>query len=268
MNDASFPGVLNVRRFAMARAVFALILREMSTTYGRSPGGYVWAIAEPLGAVAILSVTFSLITRHPPLGHNFVLFYASGFLPLAAYQNISGKIAAAIRFSRPLLAYPTVTYVDAIVARILLSILTDLLVSVILFGVTLTVIRDSVSLDYIALLRCIGMVVVFATGIGLVNCFLTSVLPIWQFVWAVISRPMFLVSGVMFLIDDMPAQIRDYLLYLPMTHFISMSRAGFYSSYQAVYVSEAYVYGVSLVLIAFGMLMLHRFHRNMMNEWG
>lgn len=268
MSNASFPSVLGGRRFAMGRAVFALILREMSTTYGRSPGGYVWAIAEPLGAVAILSVTFSLLTHHPPLGKNFVLFYATGYLPLMAYQSISGKIASAIRFSKPLLAYPTVTYVDAIVARILLAVLTELIVSVALFGITLMVIRDSVSIDFIALIRCVGMVVAFGTGVGLVNCFLTSVLPIWQFIWAVVNRPMFIVSGVMFLIDGLPADIRNYVLYIPITHFVSMARVGFYSSYEGAYISETYVYGISLVLAAFGMLMLHRFHRNMMNEWG
>lgn len=268
MNEVSFPSVRSKRSFPMARAVFALILREMSTTYGRSPGGYVWAIAEPLGAVAIISVTFSLLTHNPPLGHNFVLFYASGFLPLSAYQSIASKTATAVNFSKPLLAYPTVTFVDALVARILLTALTELLVSVILLGVTLLIIRDSVTLDYIAFLRCIGMVIAIGVGIGLVNCFLTSVLPIWQFLWAVVNRPLFLVSGVMFLVDDMPEQVRDYMLYLPMTHFISMSRSGFYSSYDPVYVSESYVYGVSLALIAFGMLMLYRFHRNMLNEWG
>jgi len=267
MNDAAFPTVRQRRSFAMPRSVFALILREMSTTYGRSPGGYVWVIIEPLAAVAVLAITFSLLTRSPPLGQNYILFYASGYLPLAAYQSISGKIASAIRYSKPLLAYPTVTYVDAIVARILLAVLTDLLVSLIIFGVTIMTIRDSVSIDYIALMRCVGMVVAFGTGVGLVNCFLTSVLPIWQFIWAVLNRPMFLISGVMFLIDGVPETIRSYLLYLPITHFVSMGRVGFYSSYKGVYVSDAYVYGVSLVLAAFGMLMLHRFHRAMMNEW-
>ena len=33
------------------RAVAALVLREMSTRYGRTPGGYLWAILEPLGMI-------------------------------------------------------------------------------------------------------------------------------------------------------------------------------------------------------------------------
>ncbi|MEL6475009.1 MAG: sugar ABC transporter permease, partial [Pseudomonadota bacterium] len=32
------------RRFASLRSIIALMLREMATSYGRSPGGYLWAV--------------------------------------------------------------------------------------------------------------------------------------------------------------------------------------------------------------------------------
>ena len=42
------PDLPTNRRFASFRAIGALILREMATSYGRSPGGYIWAILEPV----------------------------------------------------------------------------------------------------------------------------------------------------------------------------------------------------------------------------
>lgn len=39
-------------------AVAALVLREMSTRYARTPGGYLWAIPEPLGLIVILGLVF------------------------------------------------------------------------------------------------------------------------------------------------------------------------------------------------------------------
>lgn len=35
--------------FATFRTVMAMVLREMTATYGRTPGGYIWAIIEPVG---------------------------------------------------------------------------------------------------------------------------------------------------------------------------------------------------------------------------
>ena len=42
----------------MARTVVALMLREIATTYGRSPGGYVWALADPILGIALLTLVF------------------------------------------------------------------------------------------------------------------------------------------------------------------------------------------------------------------
>ena len=37
------------RSFASLRTIGALVLREMQTSHGRASGGYLWAIAEPVG---------------------------------------------------------------------------------------------------------------------------------------------------------------------------------------------------------------------------
>ncbi|MFT7592933.1 MAG: capsular polysaccharide transport system permease protein, partial [Paracoccaceae bacterium] len=79
----------------------ALILREMSTRYGRTPGGYIWSILEPLAAILVLSVGFSLVMRTPSLGTSFLLFYATGYLPFNLYQTVSGTVSKSILFSKP-----------------------------------------------------------------------------------------------------------------------------------------------------------------------
>ena len=124
------------RRFRITRAIMALMLREMSTTYGRSPGGYIWVILEQLGILLVLSAAFSLLLREPSLGTSFILFYATGFLPFKMYQDISMKTALCIRFSKPLLGYPTITFMDALLARFFLAVLTQVMVSyIILMGI-------------------------------------------------------------------------------------------------------------------------------------
>ncbi|MFC3119946.1 hypothetical protein ACFOHS_22885 [Jhaorihella thermophila] len=70
----------------------------MSTTYGRSAAGYLWAIIEPVAALALLSIAFALFLRHPSLGTNFPLFYASGYLVFNLYMNVGNKVAQAVSF--------------------------------------------------------------------------------------------------------------------------------------------------------------------------
>ena len=94
------------------RTIGALFIREMSTTHGRNAFGYAWAVLEPVAGIALLSLVFSLAFRSPSLGTNFPLFYASGLLPFMAYMDVSQKVAQSIRFSRQLIFYPGVTFVD------------------------------------------------------------------------------------------------------------------------------------------------------------
>ena len=54
------------RSFASMRTISALVLREMSTRYGRTPGGYIWSLLEPIAAILFLSLGFSLVIRTPP----------------------------------------------------------------------------------------------------------------------------------------------------------------------------------------------------------
>ena len=110
------------------RTIVALILREMTTSYGRSPGGYIWAVAEPVVGIALLTFIFSLAFHAPPVGPSFALFYASGLVPFLVYVDISNKISQSVNFSAPLLTYPRVTIIDAVLARALLNIATQALV--------------------------------------------------------------------------------------------------------------------------------------------
>lgn len=249
---------------ASARAVMALILREMSTTYGRSPGGYVWTILEPVGGILMLSVVFSFLLRSPPLGTSFLLFYALGMVPFLAYGGVSGKIAAAIQFSKPLLAYPSVTYVDAIVARLLLETLTQMIVGFIVITGAVMWAGVPVSLDFGAIFMAIAMAMALGVGVGLTNSFLNSMFPVWATLWAVLNRPLFLISGIFFLVDPLPEQYRTIVLYNPLVHIISMMRSGFYATYDATYASPTYVFVFAIIPAVFGMLMLHRYHKDIL----
>lgn len=266
MSEAAVPIRRHSRRFLGTRAVIALMLREMTTSYGRSVGGYFWAIAEPVAAIAMLSLAFSFFVRNPPLGESFPLFYASGFLPIATYTTISNNIAQSIRFSRALLAYPRVTYIDAIVARLSLAILTQLLVTLLVIGGAIAMQHAQINIDYVVLFRAMAMVVALGTAVGLLNCHLMTRFPVWQSIWGILNRPVVLVSGLLFLVDELPEDLRNIVLLLPHAHFISMFRRGIYDTYDARYVSEPYVYGISLVIGGLGMLLLHRYHRELLSE--
>lgn len=248
-------------RFQAIRAIIALVLREMGTTYGRSPGGYVWAILQPLGVLAIMSIAFSAVLRAPSLGTSFILFYATGFLPFSGYGEIQGKVSNALRFSKALLAYPRVTWIDTILARLVLAVLTKVTVGCIVFTGILSFVDTRAVLDIGPILNAAIMSACIGLGVGLMNCLLNGLIPIWSNLWSIVTAPLFLASGVFFLYEDMPQFAQDILWWNPILHAVGVMRRGFYPTYEASYVSFSYGYGLSATLILFGLVFLRRHHK-------
>ncbi|MDO5657393.1 MAG: ABC transporter permease [Paracoccus sp. (in: a-proteobacteria)] len=258
--------VNGTRRFAMLRTIWALMLREMSTTYGKTGGGYIWAILEPVAGIALLTMVFSVVSRQPMLGVNFQIFYATGLVPLLLFTQISSKVATSLQFSRALLFYPAVTYTDALIARILVNLLTQLLVGYIIFAGIMIFWETRTDPQIGPILMSYAMISALAVGVGVLNCFLFSFFPVWEKLWSILTRPLFIISCIFFTLEAVPRPWRDYLWYNPVAHAIGEMRNGFYHSYSADYVSYSYVFGISAVCTLLGLALLQRYHRYILNE--
>ncbi len=253
------------RRFASVRSIMALILREMATTYGRSPGGYLWAIMEPAAGIALLSLVFSIGFRSPSLGINFPMFYATGLVPFIFFNNITSTVARSLMFSKQLMAYPTVTFLDAILARFLLNAITQILIGYLIFTGIILAFETRVIPNFTAIAQTYGLLMLLSLGIGVLNCYLMTRFEVWQRVWSVLTRPLFIVSGIFFLFESIPHPYRDWLWYNPLMHIIGLMRRGFYPSYDAPYVSPAYLAGIGLTCLVIGLVLLRRFHRDLLS---
>ena len=260
--DEAAPRLRPRPRASGLRVVGALLLREMSTTYGRSPGGYIWAILQPVAMIVILTLAFSLVLRAPSLGTSFVLFYATGFLPLRMFQDVSAATGAAIQFNRAMLAYPRVTFADSLIARSLLAVLTQVMVIAVVMAGIFAFEDIRVILDFRPVVLALSSAVLMAVGIGTLNSYLTLAFPVWKTIWGVLTRPLLFVSGVFYIYEDLPRVIQDILWWNPLIHVTGLMRTGFYTTYEASYVSAPFQVLCGMVPMAFGMLLLRRYCRD------
>lgn len=248
------------RTTRFGRTVVALMLREMASRYGRSPGGYLWAVMEPLGMILLLSIGFSLVMRSPALGNSFILFYATGYLPFNMFQRVSNTVAASLTFSRNLLTYPAVSWFDAISARFVLNTMTHLLVSYVLMVGVLIATDSPVVLSFGPILFAYAVAALIGLGVGLMNAVLFGLVPVWQPIYRIFTRPLFLASGIILIYEGMPPIAQDILWWNPLLHVTGRAHQGFFAMYTPEYVVNAYPVGWGLVLTALGLLLLRRHH--------
>ena len=162
------------------RVLHALLLREMITRYGRTSLGYLWALLEPVGVIALLTLLFMQIAHAPPYGHSFALFYASGYLAFHWVIDIANVSARSVHVNRPLLAFPNVSALDTVLARFILQALTGLAVATVIFSAIFMLFDDRIALGAGALMQAFALALMLAFGIGLVNCWAFTVSKGWR----------------------------------------------------------------------------------------
>lgn len=248
------------------RVQFALVMREMATSYGKSSFGYLWAILEPIGAITVLSIAFSLIFGSPSLGESFPLFYATGYIPFSIYSSMQQGINGALRENKKLLFYPRVTYMDAIISRFALTFTTQLLVGIIIFGTIMIVYQVSPNIDIIPIFIAIVAASVLGLGVGCLNSVIIHLFPGWKHMWGIITRPLFLVSCVFYLFDTLPEWAQIFVWYNPLVHAIGLTRRGFYPSYEANYASFIYPFLIGALTFSIGLLLLRRHADDLLNS--
>jgi len=246
--------------FASGRAIIALMLREMSTRYGKSPGGFIWAVVEPAGALLLMAFVFSLLLRSPSLGNSFLLFYTTGYLPFLLYSLTLVTVMGALSFSKPLLMYPAVNWLDAILARFFLNALTSVTVGSIVLFCVLEFTDATAVLEFRHMVMSMGLAALLGLGHGTLNCALVGLFPVYGSIWAIATRPLLIAAGVFFLYEDLSPTLQSVLEWMPWIHFTAMFRQGVYPTYSPEFISIPLMLIWAMVPLMFGLLLLRR-HR-------
>jgi capsular polysaccharide transport system permease protein len=265
MSELPAPALPKSRRQAL-RSIVALMLREMSTTYGASPGGYLWAILQPVGMLLVLSFGFALMVRTPSLGSSFFYFYATGFLVYSFNRDIESKTTSALRYSRGLLSYPAVAWIDTVIARIFLSLLTFGVVFLIVMSGVIHLQNVNAILDFKPIILSITLAVLLGLGVGMNNAVLTGMFPMWKNIWSIITRPMLLASGVLYIYEDLPGVVQDILWWNPLIHVTGLMRKGFFQTYDARFVSLTYCFFVGLLLVMTGIILMGKYYSEVLER--
>ncbi|WP_338549845.1 ABC transporter permease [Roseovarius phycicola] len=269
MSDTTIPSRAaspSLRRLASARSISALMLREMATSYGRSPGGYLWAVLEPVAGIALLTLIFSTGFQSPSLGVNFPIFYATGLVPFLLFTDVSGKVALSLLYSKPLLAYPAITFVDALAARFLVNLFTQFFVAhAVLIGI-MVLFDTHLTPDVAIVAEAMAYAALLALGVGVFNAFAFCRFPVWQRAWSILTRPLFIISGIFFTFETIPRPYGEALWFNPLIHVVGLMRQGFYAGYEAEYVSRIYLTLLPLGLMTLGLVFLRRDHRDILNN--
>ena len=109
--------------------------------------------------------------------------------------------------------------------------------------------------DPFAVAESLATLVALGFGIGVINAVIYSVFPQWGFLFSMIFGPLYLLSGIFFVVEEVPPPFRNYLLYNPVLHLIAWFRTGFYPTYPHADLDRGYPlwFAVATLVVGLGL---------------
>ncbi|WP_299326843.1 ABC transporter permease [Parasphingopyxis sp.] len=241
----------------MGRVIHAIMIREARTRYGSSKIGYTWAIIDPLVTTAIFVAIFSLLGRSSPIPGPIVVFFVSGIIPLFFWRGAVGQAASAVSASLGLLTYPQVMPADVVIGRLLLEAATTVIVFV-LFLIGLNILLGISPTWFFGdpprlLLATLGLLY-FTLGCCFLSSSLARILPVWQNIWSYMSRPIWILSGIFFTLEQLPSGFRQYMAYNPVAHMVEWLRSAMIPTFDSSVYSILFPMTFATIALIIGLI--------------
>lgn len=236
------------------------MLREAVTRLSTQRFAWVWLLLEPIFHIAYLMVLFAVIRMRVIGGIDVALWIMLGLVTFFMFRNTSIQSMHAIKANSALFVYRQVKPVDCILVRSVLEAVIVLVFSSLILMVIGLMGINILPRDPLLILAALGGVWLIGVGFGLITSALSELVPEMAKIINMFMAPLYILSGVVFPLGQMPQPYRGWLLLNPLAHGVELTRLGFSSYYQAVpELSLLYVYQAALCLIFLGLLLQIRY---------
>ena len=238
----------------------ALLMREALRRLFPSRAAWAWLLVEPLFHAFYLTLIYTVIKVRSVGGIDTVVWLLSGLMGFFLFNRTAAQVAEALTANRPLFTYRQVKPFDTLLVRALLEgAVMAVIMASIFFGASLFGHVFAPDAPLLVLLAFFSAWLI-GFGWGVIVAIINDLVPELGNLLDMLSRPLYLISGVIFPLALLPQQMREWLMINPLAHVLENIRLGFAPYYHAVpEASTTYPYLVALVLIFIGLSLTKKF---------
>lgn len=238
------------------RVIYALLMREIITRYGRHNLGFAWLFVEPmmftLGVATLWTLSSSFHHSTLPI----VPFAVTGYSAVLLWRNAANRVGNAVEANSGLLYHRNVKAIDVFLARIFLEMvgatMSFLFLSVFFISIGLMKLPE----DLLLIILGWGLLAWFAVALGLIIGGLSEISEVIDRFWHTFTYLLFPFSGTAFFVEWLPKKLQDIVLLLPMVHGTEMIRHGYYGSLIPTYENALYMIKINLCLLLLGLILV------------
>lgn len=208
------------------RVIGALMVRELTTRFGRENIGFLWIMAEPL-LFAILVAIFWRIAKGPlDFGVDIVTFVVTGYIPMVLFRTCISRGVKSFTVNGGLLYHRQIKLLDLLLVRFLIELIGHMM-AYLFVGSVLG------ALGYFPRPYDVGFIILggfyFALFTFAVMLVVASISELSEAVEKIVPVTTYLMvpfSGAFYLVSALTPSAANVVLYSPAVHGMEMMRYG------------------------------------------
>lgn len=244
------------------RVIGALLMREILTRYGRHNIGFMWLFAEPMLFTLGVTILWNITNHHTADGISITAFVLTGYSMILLWRNMPARCVGAIGPNASLLFHRQVKPIDVYISRLMLEAMGATISFVILSFVFISLGLVNPPQNILVVLEGWMLLIWYASAISLFVGALSEKTEIIERVWHVVQYLMIPLSGSFFIMESLPQQAREILMYLPTVHCAEIIREGYFGTAYRWHYDYNYLLSANAALLILGLSQVREMSRN------
>lgn len=242
------------------KIVSALMMREMSTRFGREGLGFAWIVLEPLAFCVGVLILWSFTKPKYEHGIAVAAFMMTGYMCLINMRHMISYSMAALQSNIGLMHHRQIKPLHIFISRNALEFLGTTTAFIVVYAALLAIDQVELPKNYLLVYTGWGLLSWMGMGIALIMAGLAMRFEMLERIVGLITYILMPLSGVFFMIAWLPPKIQEVYLYLPLPHPIEMLRAGVFGEFIETHYSGWYalVWGSIFNVVGFLLISVSR----------
>ncbi len=248
--QTTFVGALKQKRNVMV----AVMLRDMRTRFFNHGLGFLVQSLWPLVHMLVIISINTFSGRAAPYGDSPWVFFGAGLIPTLTFTYISRFMSLSVMMNKNMLSFPIVRVTDILFARAILEVIAGCITLFFIWLIFMAMGLDPYPADPAQAIMAYLATILLALGIGTIAGVITSFLPIFSTIYALFGIVVYISSGAVFLISNLPEQIAIPLSYNPVVQCVEWMRTAYFENYSDRLLDKEYLLCVGLATLFVGLI--------------
>ena len=249
-----------------AHVIRALMIRELTTRFGRDNIGFLWIMVEPLLFAGLVSIMWHYI--HGPIEHGMGMtaFVITGYIPITLFRHGVSRSVAVFTANASLLYHRQVTILDFIIVRFLIELVGSMMAFVFIACVLIPFDQFPIPANIGLLISGWLIYAFFSFSLCLIIAPLSEMSEVIEKFVPVTTYIMIPFSGLFMMADWLTPTMREYYLWSPFVHGMEMIRKGIWGDVVVAHYEPLYPISLSIFFMLLGLALCRRVRQHLTIE--